>query len=220
VENVRIEYVPLSSLVKWPRNPKDHDLEALGASYKRFGFVSPMIMDERTGRLVVGMGRLEQLEAMFATGDAPPARIQAKDGEWLVPVVRGVSFRSDEEAEAYLLADNRLTERGGWLDELLDEMIGDLDAGEGLEGTGFDEDDVGAMLVTVLEPDREAKGVRSRVQPGECILINIGDFTGIVKKQEELRDLPARLLERFGDTALGMVAFLRWVEGMLDESEV
>ena len=35
-----------------------------------------------------------------------PNRIKEKDGEWLVPVLKGISFNDDNEAQAYLIADN------------------------------------------------------------------------------------------------------------------
>jgi len=141
--DVRIEYMPLSELRKWPRNPKDHDLGALHQSLARFGFVNPLIIDERTGQLVAGHGRLDALIQMKASGQNPPERIKlAEDGEWLVPVVRGISFNSDTEAEAYALADNRLAELGGWIEDKLAGVLKDIWEVESLEGTGFSDEDL------------------------------------------------------------------------------
>lgn len=145
-EAARIEYVPLSEVRGAPRNPKDHDVGAVHKSIARFGFVNVPVMDERTGRLVAGHGRLEALRAMKVGGQSPPERVKEEDGEWLVPVLRGVSFRSDEDAEAYLLADNRLTELGGWDDAALTEVLSDLAAADALDGVGWDADDVDAMI--------------------------------------------------------------------------
>lgn len=50
-ETLRIEYVPLGDLKRWPRNPKEHDLGTIGASLRRFGMVETPVLDERTGRL-------------------------------------------------------------------------------------------------------------------------------------------------------------------------
>lgn len=151
---VRIEYVPLGKLRRWPRNPKDHSLGDIHQSYDRFGYVAPMLLDERTGRLVAGHGRLDALQQRKATGKPAPERIATRDGQWLVPVVRGVSFASDEEAEAYGIADNRLVEAGGWNDAALAQVLADLAAGPGLEGIGFDGDDLDALLAGLaqLEP--------------------------------------------------------------------
>lgn len=145
---VSIQYVGLSELQRWPRNPKDHDLGQIHRSIERFGYVNPVLLDERTEKLVAGHGRLDALQQMKASGKEPPKRIQTRDGEWYVPVVRGIGFNSDAEAEAYLLADNRLTELGGWQEEDLADVLADL-AAEGemaLEGVGWDESDVDQLL--------------------------------------------------------------------------
>ena len=72
---IRIEYMPLDKLQRWPRNPKAHDLGALHVSINRFGFITPLIVDERTGKLAAGHGRLDALQQMKARGADPPARI-------------------------------------------------------------------------------------------------------------------------------------------------
>lgn len=137
----RIEYMALGVLEKWPRNPKEHDFDYLGGSFKRFGFVAPPMIDEGTGRLVAGHGRLEKLAALKAAGEKPPTRIRVDAaGEWWVPVLRGIRFRDAREAEAWLISDNEGPGLGGWKDrellELLEDHRGDL------EGTGFDVDRV------------------------------------------------------------------------------
>lgn len=145
-DEVRIEYMPLSQLVRAPRNPKEHDLGAIAASVKRFGYVAAIVLDEGTGRLVAGHGRLDALQAMKAQGQPAPDRVRVQDGEWLVPVQRGVTFADPDEAEAYLVADNRTVELGGWDEGILTELLSDLAAQKRLEGTGFDEDDLDALL--------------------------------------------------------------------------
>src|SRR5687767_4858173 len=93
--HLRVQYFPLSSLKPAKRNPKKHEIDTVLASMGRFGYVAPMILDERTGRLVAGHGRLESLKKAKAEGKKPPTRIRVKNGDWLVPVVRGVSFADD-----------------------------------------------------------------------------------------------------------------------------
>lgn len=126
---VYTEYVALSHLKKWPRNPKKHDLPGIQKSIARFGYVAPMCIDERSGQMVAGHGRLEALVAIKEQVDkkakdaARPKNILEKDGEWYAPVLRGQNFDSEKEAEAYLLADNRHVETGGWDDDLLRPML-------------------------------------------------------------------------------------------------
>lgn len=144
-----IEYGPLSKLLtaKFPGNPKNHAITDLLASMERFGFTSPVMQDETTGCILAGHGRLESLQKRKEAGHPPPDRIYEQDGEWMVPILRGVGFPEDSEARAYLLADNRLTELGDWDQEKLDEWLKQLASeGTSLEGTGFDPEDVNRML--------------------------------------------------------------------------
>lgn len=153
----RIEHMALSVLKRWPTNPKTHAKEQLGASVARFGFIAPLLIDEGTGQLVAGHGRLEALETRKAAAEAPPENVKVVNGEWLVPVVRGVKFKSEAEAEAYLIADNRLTEKGGWNTQGLLEVLSSM-PGANLEGSGFDAGDVKAMLKEASEAARPAGG--------------------------------------------------------------
>ena len=142
-EEIRIEYMALSALTKWDRNPKLHNEDAINASVSRFGFISPILINEKTGILVAGHGRVEELERRKAAGEPPPSRISVRKGEWYVPVIRGVSFATDEEAAAYAIADNRLVELGGWDSEGLASVLDEVKETDfGLDGLGFDDDDL------------------------------------------------------------------------------
>lgn len=132
----RIEYVALSKLKKAKRNPKQHDIETLGESVERFGYVEPLVMDERTGRLVAGHGRLELLLKLQKDGAALPPGVKNGGKDWQVPVVRGWASKNDKEADAYLLASNRLVEIGGWDDAALNRMLRELGV-DGLSGVGY-----------------------------------------------------------------------------------
>jgi DNA modification methylase len=144
VSGTRIDWIPLAQLQAATRNPKRHSAE-IGTSIGRFGYVEPIVLDERTGRIVAGHGRREALLAMRERGDAPPAGIRADGEEWLVPVLRGWASRSDAEAEAYLLASNKLTEAGGWDEGQLASLLKDLGE-QGLVGVGFDDKEIRELL--------------------------------------------------------------------------
>ena len=152
----RVEYMPIAAIEPAPRNPKQHAREAIAASIDRFGVAELPLIDERTGRLVAGHGRLDDLIARRRDGENPPAGVRLGDGgagDWLVPVIRGWASTSDEDAEAYLVASNRLTVLGGWDDEGLADLLSDLQEQDAalLAVTGFTDDDLAAMLA---EPER------------------------------------------------------------------
>ena len=148
-----IDYQPISDVKGAERNPKQHSPE-LGSAIDRFGFADGVILDERTGRLVAGHGRLERLKLMQEEGQDAPDGIRVLKGKWLLPVQRGWSSRSDKEAEAFLVAHNRLTEAGGWDDRALFELLEQFE-GDDLAGLGVDETYLGELQERVDELNEE-----------------------------------------------------------------
>lgn len=155
-DRMRIEYVLLEDVARWPRNPKAHDLGLISASFDRFGYADPIILDETTGQLVAGHGRLETLQLKQESGERQPSRILTdSEGKWLVPVVRGVAFEDETEAEAFLLAHNQATIVGGWNQNELEEMLRDHTAtAAGFGGMGWDPDMFASL--TPQPPDLDA----------------------------------------------------------------
>jgi hypothetical protein len=150
------EYLALDDLRENPANPKEHDEALMGDSVSRFGFIEPIVMDERTGFLISGHGRREALLRMRAGGGFPPNGVMTTEaGDWMVPVVRGWGSSSDAEAAAALAALNRVGERGGWNDlDLLALLRNVAESEQGLVGVGFSETDL-----TVLQRLAEAEAV-------------------------------------------------------------
>jgi hypothetical protein len=152
-----VEYVPLDDVKPADRNPKSHDHELLSRSFRRFGFVEPMIRDDRTGRLVAGHGRLDELRMARARDRelAPNGVRVDDDGTWLVPVLVGWSSADDVEAQAYIVASNRTVEAGGWDDSILADVLADLESSgaDAFEGIGYSLDDALAMLSARLGDD-------------------------------------------------------------------
>ena len=135
-----IKYVKVDDVRSHPANPKAHDLDALVASISRFGFAEPVVVDQRTGLNVSGHGRVAAIKRMRRKKLPPPDGVTR---DWEVPVYAAWASRDDREAEAALIALNRITETGGWHDEPLRTLMERLDAIDGgLDGTGFDVDDL------------------------------------------------------------------------------
>ncbi len=194
----RVEYTPLTFIEAAPRNPKRHAGQAIKRSIDRFGLAELPLIDERTGRLVAGHGRLDQLAAMRKDGQDPPdgVRVDPDSGDWLVPTVRGWQSRSDGDAEAYLVASNRLTTLGGWDDTELADILGDLAELDPalLEVTGYTDADLDALLTEpgddgplpgLNDPD-DVPGVSAehRSRPGDVWLLGphrvlCGDSTDV-----------------------------------------
>jgi len=158
-EELKIEYVPLEQVKRWPRNPKNHDLDTLEKSIIRFGFVQPVIVDGKSKKLVAGHGRLEALLRLKERGDEPPERIRVdeKNGAWMIPVLSGVKFASEADAEAYLIADNRIAELGGWDTNLLTDMLKEMTSDKSkLIGIGYNREDVDVLLAKLNNDVKDA----------------------------------------------------------------
>lgn len=120
--------MPLDKIQPAPTNPKLHDIQQIRQMISRFGFTTPGLIDQRTGTLVAGHGRLEALQAMHADGETPPSGITTDErGHWLVPIITGWASTSDAEAAAYLVGDNQATINGGWNNADLYQLITNID---------------------------------------------------------------------------------------------
>jgi hypothetical protein len=173
-----IQYLPLTELKEDPKNPKAHSLEELDRSVGRFGVVDIIARDERTGRVISGHGRTKTLRAMEKRGEEPPDGVRTDEkGRWLVPVVTGWSSRTDAEATAALIALNRTTELGGWVDDELLALLDDLTAegDHGLVGVGYGEDDIDALRQRLAESGSEEP---EALAAGQGYVSEVPEFDG------------------------------------------
>jgi DNA modification methylase len=85
---------------------------------------------------------------MRKQGMEAPRGIQNGGDDWLVPVQVGYESENDSAAMAYLAADNKLTELGGWNEPALAELLQEVhNSGEiAIEATGFDADGLDELL--------------------------------------------------------------------------
>jgi len=159
-----IEYMPVAELVErfHPANPKDHDLEELRRSMERFGYTEAVMLDERTGLMAAGHGRIEILAHDMAEGLSRPDDVTVDERGWLAPVQRGWHSRNDVELLAYVVASNRIAEKGGWVDAGLADALQLIASTSelGLEGIGFNLDDLAALKYT--GPDEPDQIIASR----------------------------------------------------------
>ena len=117
--------VSLSKLKPYANNAKTHgpeQVEKLKESINEFGFISPCLIDKEYN-IIAGHGRV----------------LAAKElGLKTVPCVF-IEGLTDTQRRAYILADNRLTELGGWDMDLVEFELRALDDEDFVvELTGFD----------------------------------------------------------------------------------
>lgn len=119
--------VPIGDLVPYDRNAKNHpahQIEKLKKSIEAFGFLSPCLID-KDGNIIAGHGRVAAARDL---------------GMETVPCVY-VEGLTDEQRRAYIIADNRLTELGGWDLNIVAEELAELaDQDFDIDLTGFEID--------------------------------------------------------------------------------
>jgi len=212
--DIEVQYIPLSEIVQADINPKDHDIGQIYQSIKRFGFTQPIMMNENTGKLLAGHGRLQTLQQMKQGGEKIPNRIKEKDGEWLVPVLKGISFEDDMEAQAYLIADNRLTELGGWnTGELVDTLQELVEGGFSLDGVGYDFDDLETMVTQIDDSGIFDVEVVPEADDDETsVNVTIGRYRFKVEP-EDFYDWESRIAEMLGSRDSD--EFVDWIQEAL-----
>ncbi len=121
----RIEHWPLARLKPYARNAKTHDADQvakIAASMAEFGWTVPVLV-AADGELIAGHGRI-LAAAQLGLSEAP---------------VIVLGHLTEAQRRAYRIADNKLTELGGWDEALLAE---DFDLGL----IGIPEDELDALL--------------------------------------------------------------------------
>ena len=169
----RLVYVSIDELTPADRNARLHDLPDLQAKMERFGFLDPIVVDERTGKIVGGHGRMETLQQARAAGLEAPEGIKVTKAGWFVPTMQGWSSKNDLEADAANLALNPSPNDPGFNQELLAEILGGLAKADQLEGTGHNEQSLEALLEELNGPaplpefdhDPDEDDIEPKVEP-------------------------------------------------------
>lgn len=141
--SIRPAVEPLSKLVGLPRNPKAHDLGDLHLSLDRFGFLQRIVVNDTTGHIIAGHGRVDAMRQRKVRGLAAPENVTTDGNEWMIPVDH-VTVDADQQ-EAAAIALNRIGE-GDWDEALLVKVLADIAAASNLDGTGFTAEDVDFMI--------------------------------------------------------------------------
>ena len=127
---VKIEEVRIDEISNHEKNPKQHpdkQIRLLEESIKRFGWTNPVILSADN---VILAGHARVKVAIAAGNDT-------------VPCIR--TKLTGAEADAYLLADNRLSDIAPYDRDILDELLGGL-PDDLVELTGFEVNAIDSYL--------------------------------------------------------------------------
>lgn len=156
--------VPVSALNAAPYNPRrdlkpgDPEFEALRGSLNAFGYVEPIVWNEKTGRVVGGHQRLKVLLA----GGASEVDVS-------------VVFLDDEREKALNIALNKVG--GGWDDALLATLLAELKESESLSLSGFTEaeiEELEAGLRGAEGEDEDPAAGDDTGEPADTVRVSVG----------------------------------------------
>lgn len=153
----QIELRPIESLTPYARNSKKHSDEQLAliqSSMVEWGFTNPVLADEKG--IVAGHGRVMAATRLYAAGQSLRFPNGAAIPAGMVPVIDCTGW-SDAQRRAYVIADNRLAEKGAeWDLEMLKLEMDDLmESGFDFEMTGFSADDLAGLFALEDVPGNE-----------------------------------------------------------------
>jgi DNA modification methylase len=164
--NLSVVYRRTETLKLNPANPRRHSrkqIRQITRSIKTFGFIVPILID-RFGNVIAGHGRL------LAAIELGILEVPTLCLDHLTP----------EQARAFMIADNRLTEIASWDDKLLGEQLKDLSL-RGLdfsiEVTGFEMGEIDLRIASLEEGPDPADDPADAVPalPARPPLSKIGD---------------------------------------------
>ena len=128
----QIEKREVSELQPYARNPRNHpaeQIEQIKNSIRQWGWTMPILIDENNV-VLAGHGRLQAATEMLIDE---------------VPCVIAQGW-SEEEKQAYVIADNQLAENSNWNTGLYFQQMKELEAiGFDLSLTGLDKDTISSL---------------------------------------------------------------------------
>lgn len=144
-----LKLVPIDELVPYQNNARTHSpaqIAKIRASLREFGFVNPIIIDEKKG-IIAGHGRWEAAKL---------------EGFKEVPCVP-VESLTEAQKKAYILADNRMALDAGWDEDMLRVEIESLkEQNFDLSLTGFAPKEIESI---VDDPEFEEDGFDPNPRP-------------------------------------------------------
>lgn len=141
---LKIEYVATDDLIPYINNSRTHSesqIKQIAASIREFGFTNPILIDEQN-TVIAGHGRL--LAADFLSLSK-------------VPSIR-LTGLTDEQRQAYVIADNKLALNAAWDEEMLKQEIETLQMLDfDLDLIGFSDSEIASLFLEQEEGANNAE---------------------------------------------------------------
>ena len=175
-----VENVDPNTLELHPENPRQGDIAAIVTSIEQNGWYGTLIAQKKSRRVLAGNHRLQAALAL----DMKEVPVYWVDVD-------------DTEAQRILLADNRVSDLATWDDSILVGLLEGLANDGELLGSGYDGDDLDALLYDAALNDTDLGNLLDdNPTPGEREdAINAAGIRSIIMPfaLEEYNDVVARL---------------------------
>lgn len=141
--------IPIGSVTPYPGNPRDGDIGAISISLEEFGQLKPIVVQASTGHIVAGNHLWKAAQAL--------------GWDQIAAVFVEID---DRAARKYLLADNRTADLGSYDQQALADILSELAASDDLYATGYDNEDLDALLNDLAA---SPIGGRGRTKASGCV---------------------------------------------------
>jgi DNA modification methylase len=160
-----VSYLPIGSIIPNPGNPRKHPAEqirAIANSIEAFDFNAPILIDV-ANRIVAGHARVEAAKRL---------------GLVEVPAIR-LEHLSEQQAKAYMLADNKLTDRSTWDDRkvaIVLKELSEIALDFEIEATGFESPEIDLRIQSLEPPDEATDSADEFETPDRPPVFRLGDL--------------------------------------------
>jgi ParB-like chromosome segregation protein Spo0J len=136
--DVSITWVEIDQVISHPDNPRDGDIGAIITSIGQNGWYGALIVQKSTSFVLVGNHRLMAVRQL---------------GWKQVPVI--FIDVDDRRARNIMLADNRVSDKANYNEDSLAALLSAAASDGDLLATGYDQDDLDAMISSIEAPQIE-----------------------------------------------------------------
>jgi DNA modification methylase len=154
----QISFLAIADLSPAPHNPRKHSrtqIRAIARSIETFGFNAPILVD-RNRQIIAGHGRYEAAKL---------------SGHAQVPVIF-LDHLTETQAKAYMLADNKLTDRSTWDDAKVAiqlKELSDLALDFDIEAIGFELPEIDFRIQSLDASDATDKADEFEASAGPAV---------------------------------------------------
>jgi ParB-like chromosome segregation protein Spo0J len=132
--DVAVTWVEIDQVTNHPDNPRDGDVGAIITSISQNGWYGALIVQKSTNFVLVGNHRLMAIRQL---------------GWMQVPVI--FLDVDDRRARNIMLADNKVSDKADYNEDALAALLSAAAADGDLLATGYDQDDVDALIASSMD---------------------------------------------------------------------